>query len=113
MDSLRQDLDKVYTSDISKSSVLQEKAKIIQLFKKDFRKNYESYFKTPLYLSLPDQEINNAYILSLNRYTGDLSLFYELHEHFGRSLPDTFRAILSVENHKGNPKIYLKELLRQ
>jgi len=113
VEKLRRELEIVYGSDKNRTEILKEKERLIQEFKSDIRKNYSSYFDTALFESVPDQEINNAYILSINRYTGDLSLFYELYGCLNNNLPDTFQAVLGVKDYKGDPKEYIHKIIRE
>ena len=55
--------------------------------------------------------LNNAYILALNRYHRDLSLFGDLHRSLGGDLGATVSALKGLKRWRGDPKAYVETML--
>jgi predicted aminopeptidase len=111
MRELYRKLDEVYSSPRTRSQKLTEKSRILNAFQTDIRENYDDYFLGEGFRFLIGMEINNAYILSWNIYSRDLSLYYEVYDRFGRDLGRFIEALKPLETYKGDPKEYLASLL--
>ena len=111
MRDLYRTLDAVYSSQRSRNEKLAEKSRVLNAFQEELRENYADYFLGEGFRFLADMEINNAYLLSWNIYSRDLSLFYEVYDHFGRDLKRFIEALEPLERYRGDPKEFLESLL--
>ncbi len=106
---LYSDLDALYKSGGSRADILRRKERIIKDFQSKIRKHYGDYFNTDAFKNIGKMQINNAYILSVQRYTGDLSLFYALYDALGHDLRRMIEAMLPVKKYRGDPENFIRE----
>ena len=68
-----------------------------------------------LYLSNPstfeNEEINNAYILSLYRYYGKIHVYYKVHEKLGNNFQETIIFFNNTAHSSENPDNIINDLL--
>lgn len=95
----------------SRVRILERKAKIIEGFQADFERRYDESFATDRFRWFADYPVNNAVIDVYMKYTGDLSLFEELYEAVGRSIPRLLEALMPLEGTGNDPKGYMKSLI--
>ncbi len=109
MHELYSRLDSLYNSGKSRDEILQRKEQILQEFQSTIREHYGDFFTTDAFKGITKVQINNAYILSVHRYTGDLSQFYTLYNALGYDLHRMMEVILPVKKYKGGPEDFIKE----
>ncbi len=109
---LYDELDAVYGDDTGREYKIGKREEIFKSFIENFTADYSKRFHTDSYKRIKDVSLNNAYILIYKRYTGDLSLFYSVYRKHGYDLRNTVESIKQVEDFKGDPKEYLKKLIK-
>ena len=110
INGLYDELDAVYREDTGREYKIRKREEIFISFIEDFNADYDKRFITDTFKHIENVNLNNAYILVYKRYTGDLSLFYSIYEKQGYDLKKTVEIIKQVEDHRGDPKEYLKKL---
>lgn len=109
---LYRQLDDLYAQELDRKTTLERKARIIEEFTTELQQHYHLYFSTDRFKTMVDIPVNNAYIMTIVRYTKDLSLFNDLYEMMNRDIRKTIEVIKPVEEYPGPPKEYLRELTR-
>ncbi len=109
--SLYTKLNAVYATDNETEYKLRRKEEIFTEFKKRVKEDYSVLFKTDTFRYLPDISLNNAFVLYLNRYTGDLDLFYELYDHLDNDLEGTVSFFKTLKKYRGDPKEYIRNYI--
>jgi predicted aminopeptidase len=106
MGDLYRRLDRLYRSDAGEEEKAERRKQIFDDFQSDLGRNYNSYFKTGAYRRMTELSMNNAVVLSVMRYTQDLSLFYRFYEENGCDLPLMIRRLsaLLAERKRGGRK---------
>lgn len=107
---LYDELDAVYGEDTGREYKIGKREEIFKSFIENFAADYDKHFITDSFKHIENVSLNNAYILVYRRYTGDLSLFYSIYEKQGYDLKKTVEIIKQVEDHRDDPKEYLKKL---
>lgn len=105
------ELNAVYETEDETEYKLRRKEEIFIEFKKRVKEDFEKLFKTDTFRYLPDMPLNNAYVLYLNRYTGDLELFYELYDHFNHDLETTVLFFKKLKKYRSDPKEYIRNYI--
>lgn len=113
MRELYAELDEAYRTLPSRGARLAAKEEIISRFQRRIETDYGRYFMTERFRFLSTMELNNAYILSWNIYSRDLSLFEELFEACNEDVSAFMEALKPVERYKGEPKEYVRSLLKE
>jgi len=108
---LYDELNAVYEGDNSREYKLKKKEEVIHRFKKQAISTYSRIFTTESFRRIENIEINNAYILSVERYTQDLSLYRDLYTLLGSDLKRMIRLLKPIKDYRGDPKEYIRELL--
>ncbi len=65
----------------------------------DFAQRYDELFVTNRCRSISVRALDNAYLDAHYKYTGDLSLYYRLYEHFDYDLPAVIDSINASESY--------------
>jgi predicted aminopeptidase len=107
---LYDELNSLYGEDREREYKINEREVIFKAFTERFMSDYDKLFITDGFKGFENVSMNNAYILIYMRYTGDLSLFYDLYEKQGRNLRKTVEIIKGVKEYSGDPKDYLKKI---
>jgi predicted aminopeptidase len=76
-------LDALYRGGEDRDAVLRKKREILDSFEEEYRARFGRSFENG------GVELNNAYIMTVMTYTGDLSLFHELNDRLGGDLART------------------------
>lgn len=108
---LYDELNAVYEKDVSREYKLERKEEIFRSFKGRIIAEYNTLFKTDSFKNIEKIQLNNAYVLSINRYTGGLSLFYELYEKMDHDLRKTVDVLKQLNKHRGDPREFIRESL--
>jgi predicted aminopeptidase len=108
--TLFKELKSVYDSvSLSKEEKLNEKEKIIKLYKENVNANYNSLFKTQRYRGIEKAKINNAFLTARMTYTSDLQQFSKLYAKKNYCLKETVNFLKSLKNTKNqNPQKILE-----
>lgn len=109
MNDLYSRLDVLYKSGTDRNEILRQKAHILEEFQNTIRARYGDFFKTDAFKNVTNLQINNAYLLSVHRYTGDLSQFYTLYDALGDDLHRMVEVILPVKKYRGDPEGFIAE----
>jgi predicted aminopeptidase len=102
-------LDTAYRTEKTSPARIAAKERIIDAFKKEIQKNYDSLFQTKSYASLPSTAINNAIVMINRTYTNDLDLYYKLYDLCGKDLHTTVEELKKVAQMKGDAKENLRK----
>jgi len=94
--ALRAKLDAVYKADLPREEKLREKAKIFGDFETDFATKVAPTLETDHYGFVATHELNNAWILALARYHGDLEVFAKVHAKLGSRLKATVEKLKEI-----------------
>ena len=87
------------------------KESIFALGRADFAQRYDDLFVTDRYRSIANRSLDNAYIDANYKYSGDLSLYYKLYEHYDYDLAAVIDSIRASENYPNDPRGFLRNLL--
>jgi predicted aminopeptidase len=93
---LRERLTKAYGSSLARDEKLKQKAAILRDFRVRYSKEIRPLLETDGYDWVLRREINNALILALERYHGDLDVFAALHRKLGSNLHATVLALEEI-----------------
>jgi predicted aminopeptidase len=113
MRELYERLDGLYQSDADEDEKIRRKQDIIGLFQMDLASHYTEHFTTDTYRKFADIQINNAFILSVMRYTADLSLFYRFYEVTGRNLPLMISELSVLHSRRQDPWAFMKRYIEK
>jgi predicted aminopeptidase len=111
MRSLHAELKRLYGSGADDMTILREKRRVIERFKREFTAEYDDHFLTETYRLAGSLDINNAYILSVMRYTQELDLFYTLYESLDSDLPRMIGELRVLQKSKTDPRDYMRALI--
>lgn len=111
MHELYSKLDSLYGSGKNRDEILRRKERILQDFQSTMREYYGDFFTSDAFKGIGKMQINNAYILSVHRYTGDISLFYALYDALGHDLHWMVEVILPVKKYRGDPDNFIRECI--
>lgn len=106
---LYRELDALYNRDLSREYKLNERENVFRAFKEKIKEGYRDYFVTDSFRRIEELRLNNAYIMSMMRYTADLSIFYELYDELNHDLREMVAVLKRLKGYKGDPKAFLKE----
>ncbi len=109
MHELYSRLETLYNSGKSRDEILRRKEQILRDFQNTIQEQYGDFFATDAFKGITKVQINNAYILSVHRYTGDLSQFYALYDALGHDLARMVEVVLPVKKYKGDPEDFIKK----
>jgi predicted aminopeptidase len=90
-------LDALYGRGGDKGTLLKIKGEILDRFKEEYRERNGRAFETG------GTELNNAYIMTVITYTGDLSLFHELNARFDGDLARTVEFLKGLGKRHSGP----------
>ena len=108
---LYNELNGLYEEDIDTENKLERREEIFNAFKERVATRYEAYFETDYFRGIENLPVNNAFIMSYLRYTGDLSLFQEMYEKLDFDLKKLVQILLRVRDYSGDPKDFLMECI--
>src|SRR4029077_6829606 len=77
---LRSELTAIYSSPLARDEKLAQKARMFEAFRERYRTVIKPKLKTSTYDYHLREDLNNAWILGLERYHGDLESFAKLHK---------------------------------
>ena len=108
--ALVNDLKNVYDSKaLTKNEKLDEKEKIIKLYKDNINTNYNSLFKTQRFRGIEKAKINNAFLSARMTYTLNLEHFNKLYIKKNYDLKETVTYLKSLQKMKNkNPEKILE-----
>jgi predicted aminopeptidase len=109
--NMYKELNRLYERDLEKEYKLLQREKIFGDFRRDLEAHHDQLFMTESFIDVGGIPLNNAYIMSLMRYTQDLSLYYELYDLLDNDLNRTVAVLKKVKKQKGNPKEYLRRYM--
>ena len=104
-------LDLLYAEDLSAEQKLHQRELVFESFRQSLQTTDADSFTTAAFGNVDKIPLNNAMILSLVRYTHDLSLFYSLYEKYEGDLANTVVSLIEGTKNLGDPKASLRELL--
>ncbi len=105
-------LEAVYAGGADRETKLREKARILEEFRREMSLLPQRVFRTEAFRDLFDRlPLNNATILAMMAYTGDLSLFYRLYERLGRDLKRTVEFLLAIPQREADPHRTIRKFL--
>jgi predicted aminopeptidase len=113
MRELYERLDALYQSDADEDEKIHKKQDIIGWFQMDLANRYTDHFTTDIYRKIADVPINNAVILSVMRYTADLSLFYRFYEMTGRDLSLMISELSVLHSRRKDPWAFMKNYIEK
>jgi predicted aminopeptidase len=110
--ALRSRLEAIYALPIPRPEKLRQKADALR----DFREHYKMQVRPKLRASsncdwILSVELNNALILGLERYHGDLGIFLALHKKLGSNLRSTVLKLREIADTE-NPRATLTSLAK-
>lgn len=111
IDEFYNDLDKLYSSNLSFEEKIKKREKIFQKNLEKFKIVKEKLNKS--FKNFDQEEINNAYILSLYRYYGKLHSYYNVHEKLGNDLRETIAFFNNTAQSSENPEEIISDFLEQ
>ena len=113
MRSLYDELDALYLAEGGGEYTRGRKEQILSEFAERYEREYENTFATENFRGVGRENLNNAFLQSFFTYSGDLSLFYELHSRLGSDLKGTVGFLKALKKEKGDPKEAIREYLRR
>ncbi len=93
---LRADLTSMYASDLPRDEKLAAKGKQFAAFRERYRTTIRPLLKSDDFDFHFRHELNNAWILALERYHGDFRLFERLHVKLGSDLKRTIEKLKEI-----------------
>ncbi|MBN1798117.1 MAG: aminopeptidase [Spirochaetales bacterium] len=108
---LYDELDSIYNSGLSKEQKLESKAAAIKRWQDNFAARYTSTFKTDAFISVPEFEMNNAFLATHMNYSSNLDLFYTLYEVCSYDLVKVMQVVKGAKDYKGDAFAYLEEYI--
>jgi predicted aminopeptidase len=93
---LRAKLDAVYGGSGTREAKLAEKARLVREFRDSFRTTVKPKLQSDRYDAFARRELNNAEILGLARYHGDLDSFAAFHAKHGGNLRVTIEKLKAI-----------------
>lgn len=108
---LYEELESMYRLASGRSAVLRDKERIVAAFNRRLEAQAAELFLTERFRSFRGLPANNAYIMSVLRYSQDLELFQRLYEASGRDLEQMIWRVKQAEKADEPPKQYLRRLL--
>ncbi len=110
IDAFYNELDKLYSSNLSSEEKIKKRGGIFQKNLEKFKTVKEKLNNSFKYFD--QEEINNAYILSLYRYYGKLHTYYKVHEKLGNNLPETIIFFNNTAQSSENPERGINNFLQ-
>ena len=110
IDGICSDLQRLYSSDVSRERKLELREGIFLEAKERFR-GLQVKLKTPLYYGFKDEELNNAVLLPYWQYIGGLELFKGLYKNLGEDLRNMIAFLKDVERSDEDPRELLERRL--
>jgi predicted aminopeptidase len=111
MRAMYEELRDIYGTDSSREYKLREKERVFDDFRNKVAGSYDSLFRTPRYKGLKQAELNNAVVASRMTYNLDVSLFYDLYEHYNRDMAAVVRELKGLKKVKRDHKEHLREII--
>ncbi len=109
--SVYRELAVAYESLDTREERIAAKESIFDLARADFAQRYDKLFVTDRYRSISARSLDNAYIDAHYKYSGDLSLYYRLYEHFDYDLSAVIDSIKASADYPANPREFLELLM--
>jgi predicted aminopeptidase len=113
MHGLHRRLDRLYRGVLPDEEKLRRKQAIIDDFQEDLARTGRERFSTDAYRGAADMQINNALVLSVMRYTADLSLFERYYRATGENLPRMIRELRRAAREGGHPREAMRKTLEE
>lgn len=101
IDEFYNELDKLYSSNLSSDEKIKKREEIFQKRIQKFKTVKEKLNKS--FKNFDHEEVNNAYILSLYRYYGKIHDYYKVYEKLGNNLQETIAFFNEVAYSSENP----------
>ncbi len=111
IDGFYNELDKLYSSNISSEEKIKKREEIFQKHLEKFKIVKEKLNKS--FKNFDQEEINNAYILSFYRYYGKLHNYYKVYEKLGDNLQETIAFFNNTAQSSENPEKIISDFLKQ
>ena len=109
---LYEELNSLYESEAEKEYKLTQREEIFSNFRQRVKAEYTELFETDAFRRIFELKLNNAFVLSVNRYTGDLQLFYDLYDKYGQDLRKTVDVLKELKGYRGDPKEFIQTALK-
>lgn len=109
--ALRAELTALYATKRPRTEKLAEKRRLIAAFRERFGSTIRPTLRTDNYDFVLRRELNNAWILGLERYHGDLELFAKVHRKLGSRLRTTVLKLKEIAK-TTDPRASLAALAR-
>lgn len=109
--ALRTQLTELYTAARSRPEKLAEKKRIFDDFRRRYTQAIRPKLKTRQYDYVATEDLNNAWILAVERYHADLEVFAKLHRKLGSRLRVTVEKLREVAKSK-DPKATLAAMAK-
>jgi len=110
IDDFYSELDKLYSSNLSSEEKIKKREEIFQQHLQKFKIVKEKLNKS--FKNFDQEEINNAYILSLYRYYGKFHTYYKVHKKLGNNLQETIAFFNNTAHSSENPKNVISNFLQ-
>ena len=111
IDEFYEELDKLYLSNLSSEEKIKKRGEIFQRYLEKFKIVKEKLNQS--FKNFDQEEINNAYILSLYRYYGKLHTYYNVHGKLGSNLQETIAFFNNIAQSPENPEKIISDFLEQ
>jgi predicted aminopeptidase len=106
------ELDELYArDDLPEDAKLKEKEGIFNSSRERFKQDVIPSMSTGRYIGFAEMKLNNAVVVSRKVYYKDLSLYQEIFDMLGSSLPRMVEFLMGVEKAGGNPEAYCRDWL--
>lgn len=109
IDEFYNELDKLYSSNLSSDEKIKKREEIFQKRIKKFKTVKEKLNKS--FKNFDHEEVNNAHILSLYRYYGKLHNYYKVYEKLGNNLQETIAFFNEVAYSSEDPDRAISEFI--
>ncbi|MFP4375225.1 MAG: aminopeptidase [Spirochaetaceae bacterium] len=109
--SLHADLQAAYDSLASRDARIAAKWDIFGDAQAEFAEKYDELFFTDRYRGFAEATLNNAYVDSYMKYTGELSLYYRFLEQHDGDLRTVIEVLKAVASAPGDAREYVDSLL--
>jgi predicted aminopeptidase len=110
--ALRAELEAVYKDPVlTDSRKLERKTRIIQAFREDFIRSYDSRFLTDRYRAVGEYTINNAYIAMYGVYYPESDILERLYARYDHSITEMVKALADLDGTREDPYSYIDRLM--
>ncbi len=109
IDEFYNELEQLYLSDLTPNEKIEKREEIFQKHLQKFEVVKEKLSES--FKNFDQEEINNAYILSLYRYYGKLHKYYKVHEKLGNNLQRTINFFNDAAHSSEEPDEAIKEFI--